>query len=343
MRGRVRSLVSAAALVLGVSVTGLVASTGTADASQPIVVGDCSTTVSGATGTPLAMSPDAVLAPVLNVVRAVPLVGPGLVDQVRTRVLAMGNIPLGALPSADTSISGGTISAAAVPRIRSAIQSIPLIGGVLGTIVGGVQSALSSGCGIVVNVVNQAAAPVQDGTKAVGKAVGDTGEKVVGGLVPGVGGSVPGGGNGGGGGNQGGGGSGPGSGNPGTNLPGPNQPPVGGYEGGEWSLYPPGLGSMGRWPMADYGSVPYAQAGLFAPSPGVRYGGSVPGYTPEFGILGADNKGDGVQAAGRAEALAPPESQKIALPVLLAVLALSVVTAALVRTWVLRKTPGAAL
>jgi hypothetical protein len=339
MRGRVRSLVSAAALVLGASVTGLVAGTGTANASQPIVVGDCSTTVSGETGTPLAMSPDAVLAPVLNVVRAVPLLGPGLVDQVRTRVLAMGNIPLGTLPSADTSISGGAISAAAVPRIRSAIQSIPLIGGVLGTIIGGVQSVLSSGCGIVVNVVNQAAAPVQDGTKAVGKAVGDTGEKVVGGLVPGVGGSAPGGG----GGTPGGGGSGPGAGNPGTNLPGPNQPPVGGYEGGEWSLYPPGLWSMGRWPMADYGSVPYAQAGLFAPSPGVRYGGSVPGYTPEFGILGADNKGDGVQAAGRAEALAPLEGQKIALPVLLAVLALSVVTAALVRTWVLRKAPGAAL
>jgi len=341
MRGRVRGLVSAAALVLGVSVTGL-AATGTANASQPIVVGDCSTTVSGETGTPLAMSPDAVLAPVLNVVRAVPLVGPGLVDQVRTRVLAMGNIPLGTLPSADTSISGSTISAAAVPRIRSAIQSIPLIGGVLGTIVGGVQSALSSGCGIVVNVVNQAAAPVQDGTEAVGKTVGETGKKVVGGVLPGVGGGGnPGGGSGGGGSTPGGGGSGPG--NPGTNLPGSNQPPVGGYEGGDWSLYPPGLWSMGRWPMADYGSVPFAQAGLFAPSPGVRYGGSVPGYTPEFGILGADNKGDGVQAAGRAEALTPPEGQKIALPVLLAVLALSVVTAALVRTWVLRKAPGAAL
>lgn len=342
MRGRVRSLVSAAALVLGIAVTGLVA-TGTASASQPIVVGDCSTTVSGETGTPLAMSPTAVLAPVLNVVRAVPLLGPGLVGQVNTRVSAMGNIPLGALPSADTSISGGTIAAAAVPRIRSAIQGIPLIGGVLGQIVGGVQGVLSSGCGIVVDVVNKVAAPVQDGTKAVGKVVGDTGEKVVGGLVPGVGGSLPGGG-GGGGGTPGGGGSGPGGGNPGTNLPNPDQPPVGGgYQGGQWSLYPPGLGSMGRWPMADYGSVPFAQAGLFAPAPGVRYGGSVPGYTPEFGILGADNKGDGVQAAGRAEALTPPEGQKIALPVLLAVLALSVVTAALVRTWVLRKAPGAAL
>jgi hypothetical protein len=339
MRGRVRGILSAAALIFGVSVTGLVGS-GVASASEPIVVGDCSTTVSGEPGTPLAMSPNAVLAPVVNIVRAVPLLGPGLANQVSTRVSAMGNIPLGAVPSADTSISGGSIAAAAVPRIRSAIQGIPLIGGVLGQIIGSVQGVLSSGCGIVVNVVNVVAAPVQDGTKAVGKAVGDTGKKVVGGLIPGVGGSAPGGGSGGGG-TPGGGGSGPG--NPGTNTPGPNQSPVGGYEGGAWSLYPPGLGSMGRWPMADYGSVPFAEAGLFAPAPGVRYGGSVPGYTPEFGILGAENKGDGVQAAGRAEALTPPEGQKIALPVLLAVLALSVVTAALVRTWVLRKAPGVAL
>ncbi|HEV7647177.1 MAG TPA: hypothetical protein VGP26_03360 [Actinophytocola sp.] len=337
-----RGLLSAAALVLGVSVTGLVGS-GTASASEPILVGDCSTTVSGETGTPLAMRPTAVLAPVLNIVRAVPLLGPALVNQVNTRVSAMGNIPLGTLPSADTSISGGTIAAAAVPRVRSAIQGIPLIGGVLGGIIGSVQGVLSSGCGIVVNVVNQVAAPVQDGTKAVGDTVADTSEKVVGGLIPGVGGSAPGGGNPGTGNPGGGGGSGPGAGNPGTNMPGPNQPPVGGYEGGQWSLYPPGLWSMGRWPMADYGSVPFAQAGLFAPAPGVRYGGSVPGYTPEFGILGADNRGDGVQAAGRAEALTPPEGQKIALPVLLAVLALSVVTAALVRTWVLRKAPGVAL
>jgi len=332
MRGRLRGLVATAALVLGASLTGLV-SGGTASASQPIVVGDCSTSVQGEAGTPLSMSPSAVITPVLNVVRAVPLVGPGLAGQVEARVLGMGNIPLGTLPGADTTISGGTIAAAAVPRIRSAIQSIPLIGGVLGQIVSGVQGALTSGCGIVVNVVNTAAAPVQDGTKAVA----ETSKKVVGAIVPGGGGSAPGGGTG----SPGGGG--PGAGNPGTNLPGPNQPPVGGYPPGGWSLYQPGLGDFGRWPMADYGSVPYAQAGLFSPSPGVRYGGSVPGYTPEFGILGTDNQGDGVQAAGRAEALTPPEGQKIALPVLLAVLALSVVTAALVRTWVLRRAPGAAL
>lgn len=333
MRGRVRGVVAAAALVLGISATGLLAS-GTASAAQPIVVGDCSTTVQGAPGTPLAMSPSAVLGPVMSVVNAVPLLGPGLADQIRARVSSMGNIPLGALPSADTTISGPTIAAAAVPRIRSAIQGIPLIGPVLGTVVSGVQSTLSSGCGIVVDVVNEVSEPVQDGAEAVG----DTAEKVVGGVT----GALPGGGGGG----PGGGGPGtevPGGGNPGTGMPGPNQPPIGGYQPGGWSLYEPGLWNFGRWPMANYGSVPFAQAGLYAPSPGVRYGGSVPGYTPEFGILGTDNQGDGVQAAGRAEALTPPEGQKIALPVLLAVLALSVVTAALVRTWVLRRAPGIAI
>jgi hypothetical protein len=331
-----RGFVAAAALALGMSVTGLLSS-GSASAADPIVVGDCSTTVQGEPGTPLAMSPTAVLDPVLNVVRAVPLVGPGLVSQVRARVSSMGNVPLGALPSADTSISGGTIAAAAVPRIRSAIQGIPLIGGVLGTIVGGVQGALSSGCGIVVDVTNKVAAPVQDGAKAVG----DASEQVVGGIIPGGGGGT-----GPGPGNPGseipGGGSGPGGGNPGTGMPGANQPPLGGVGPGEWSLYPPGVWSYGRWPMADYGSVPFAQAGLYSPAPGVRYGGGVPGYTPQFGILGTDKPGDGVQAAGRAEALTPTGGQKIALPVLLAVLALSVVTAALVRTWVLRRAPGMA-
>ncbi|MCA1655097.1 MAG: hypothetical protein LC635_01210 [Pseudonocardiaceae bacterium] len=90
--------------------------------------------------------------------------------------------------------------------------------------------------------------------------------------------------------------------------------------------------------MADYSAIPFARAGLFAPSPGVRYGGGVPGYSPEFGILGTDTPPhDGVSVAGRAEALNPPDGRRIAFPVLLAVLALSGVTAALVRTWVLRR------
>ena len=46
---------------------------------------------------------------------------------------------------ATTTITGGTIAAAVVPRIKAAIQTIPLIGGVLGQIVAGVQGVLDLG------------------------------------------------------------------------------------------------------------------------------------------------------------------------------------------------------
>ncbi|MDQ3787266.1 MAG: hypothetical protein M3422_08490, partial [Actinomycetota bacterium] len=108
-------------------------------------------------------------------------------------------------------------------------------------------------------------------------------------------------------------------------------------------LYQPGLWDFGRWPMADYSNIPFARAGLWAPAPGVRYGGGVPGYSPEFGIVGDTPPDDGVDVAGRAEAIDPPTGQRVEFPVLLAVLVLSCVTAALVRTWVLRKAPRPAL
>lgn len=101
--------------------------------------------------------------------------------------------------------------------------------------------------------------------------------------------------------------------------------------------------STGFAPMRDYSTIPMASAGIYSPSPGVRYGGQIPGYAPEFGILGADGQPvppNSVQNAGGAEAL-PGDgggfTEGTGLPVLLAVLALSGVTAALVRTWVLRK------
>ncbi|MFI6029110.1 hypothetical protein [Amycolatopsis magusensis] len=101
--------------------------------------------------------------------------------------------------------------------------------------------------------------------------------------------------------------------------------------------------STGFAPMRDYSTIPLASPGIYRPSPGVRYGGQIPGYAPEFGILGADGQPqspDGVRNAGGAEALASDSggfSEGTGLPVLIAVLALSGVTAALVRTWVLRK------
>jgi hypothetical protein len=106
--------------------------------------------------------------------------------------------------------------------------------------------------------------------------------------------------------------------------------------------------TTGYAPMRDYSGIPAVLPAFWAPSPAVQYGGEIPGYTPEPGSLSTGQpNGSGpqdtapVQNAGRAEALpdAPdPASFPLGLPALLAVLALSGVTAALVRRWVLRGT-----
>ncbi|PRX47667.1 hypothetical protein B0I33_105247 [Prauserella shujinwangii] len=117
---------------------------------------------------------------------------------------------------------------------------------------------------------------------------------------------------------------------------------------GSASLLPQGSGTGYAAPR-DYGDIPAAQApsaGIAVP-PDLRYAPSsgTPGETPEFGILGADGRdgSDGgrnadVRNAGNADALAADHSPgDVQLPMLLAVVALAGVTAALVRTWVLRK------
>ncbi|MGQ0839540.1 hypothetical protein [Actinokineospora sp.] len=315
----------------------LIAGSGTANAAPPIVVGSCAASIQGESGTPLSLSPTAVLDPVLRIVRAVPLLGPTLAGGVGNALSTMGNIPLGVIPEADTTISGGTISAAALPRIRSALAGIPLIGPVLGGVISGVQGALTSGCGIVVTVVNTVAAPIQEGAGAVADVVeqGSAALPIPGAVpnnpgAPGQPGTGPGG----------------GAGSPGSGggavqtppLPETNQNVIGGVPPSGLPLYDSSF-NFGRSPMSDfYSALPFAKAGFFSPSPGVRYGGAVPGYTPQFGILGLDTSTDGVQSAGRVDALGPVGGNQIAVSVLLAVLALSGVTAALVRTWVLRRT-----
>ncbi len=331
MRRRVRSISAAVALVLGACTASLLAGGGTANAAEPIVIGDCSTSVQGTPGQPVSLAPAAVLGVVTDAVRAVPLAGPPLAGAANRAFAALPPIPIGALPNGTGYISGGTIATAVVAQVRK----IPLLGPVLGAVVSTVQSTLTQICGVTVTGANAVAAPVQDGAAAVA----DASESAVGGLVPGGSGTPGGGGPGG-----------PNTGNPqqppgtggGAGMPAPNQPVGNGLPG--LGLYPSDLWYFGRSPMADYSSIPFARAGLFSPSPGVRYGGGVPGYTPEFGILGADQPlDDGVSVAGRAEALDPPADQRIEFPVLLAVLMLSCVTATLVRTWVLRNTPQPAL
>lgn len=125
-----------------------------------------------------------------------------------------------------------------------------------------------------------------------------------------------------------------------TGPTGPDDPsavtPAAGYRNPDqlW-LYTPAI-LTGRAPQRDYGDLPAAAPGAWSPSPALRYGDGVPGYTPQFGLIGARDD-TAMRTAGDAQALPLTSSGDIGLPVLLAVLALSVVTGTLVRTWVLRR------
>ena len=325
---RTKKFAAALALFFATSTAALLSGSTAAAAPPPIVIGSCATSVQGTPGQPVSLSPSAVLSPVVAAVRALdPL---GLIwPTVKSTFAAMPPIPIGALPTGTGYISGGTIANA----VNAQLRNIPVLGPILSTVTSSLQSTLTSMCGVTVTGVNAAAAPVQSGAESAADTANRAESQLIpggsgGGTLPGT--TKPGGGTG---------GSGPtGTGGSTTGPTLPNQPVLGGMSGSEldfsqflWS---------GRAPMVDYGGIPFARPGLFAPSPGIRYGGSVSGYTPQFGILGGSDK-DGVQVAGNAEALRAPSGTKIALPVLLAVFALSGVTAALVRTWVLRRAPAA--
>ncbi|WAL69937.1 hypothetical protein ORV05_33095 [Amycolatopsis cynarae] len=96
-------------------------------------------------------------------------------------------------------------------------------------------------------------------------------------------------------------------------------------------------------PRRDYGNIPAAVPGI-ALSPGDKYPSSAPVAglpTPEIGVLSGSNTPPGqadVRNTGNANALAAaPTTNTVQLPMLLAVVALAGVSAALVRTWVLRR------
>jgi hypothetical protein len=331
MRRRVKSFAAAIALVFATS-TAILLGGGTATAAEPIIIGDCSVNVHGTPGQPVSLAPAALFGIVTDVVRAIPLLGPPIAAEINKQLATLPPIPIGALPTGTGYITGGTIANSVIAELNK----LPLgLGVPLATFLSGMQNQLAQLCGVTVTGVNAAAAPVQDGAAAVADASQEATEK----LIPGSSGGAPA----------------PG-GKPGTNpgttpgasgasggTPAPNQPVTGGLSDLGLDLYQQGLWNYGRSPMADYSNIPFARPGMWAPSPGVRYGGAVPGYSPEFGIVGDTPPDDGVSVAGRAEAISPPTSQRVEFPVLLAVLALSGVTAALVRTWVLRRAPRAAL
>lgn len=321
-----RRLASLVAVAFVVATSSLLAGS-TASAATPVVIGSCATTVQGEPGTPIQLQPAAVLEPVVNVVRALDplnLITPG----VRSAFAALPPIPIGAIPTGTGFITAGQISNAVTAQLRK----IPLLGPIISLVADGVQKTFAGMCGVTVKAANTVAATSQDNTAAMADKANEAARNlgITGGAQPpGKPGTPPG--------SPGG----PPGGAPGGSPSGPNVPlfPGTGFPG--MSPWDQGWnwGSYGRSPMTDYSQIPFAQAGLYSPSPGVRYGGNVSGYSPQFGILGTDTPpSDGVQAAGHAESLRGLSGTRdIELPVLLAVLALSGVTAALVRTWVLRR------
>jgi hypothetical protein len=335
MRGRIGTLTTAATLMLATSSLGLAATAGTASAAAtPIVIGSCATSVQGEPGQPVSLSPSAVVQPVTNVLNAIPLLGPPLAQPFQKAFTALPPIPIGALPTGSGYISGATIANQVVAQLKN----IPLLGPVIGLLVGGVQQALTAGCGVAVQGANAVVAPIQNGTGALGGSTsggGSTGGTGGGGTT---GGGSTGGTTGGGTGGSTGGGTTGGTGGGGS----VNFPTSGGVSSGGVQLYQfTGTNSYdyGRVPLFSYTNLPFAVPGDFAPSPGVLYGGNVSGYAPQVGSLsGTSSAADGVQTAGRAQALPGSGSGSgVAAPVLIAVLALAGVTAALVRTWVLRR------
>lgn len=94
---------------------------------------------------------------------------------------------------------------------------------------------------------------------------------------------------------------------PGVTIPDANSPVIGGGSAPEFGGLPGNFFTPTGWAaMRDYGGIPVAGAGAFSPSPALRYGNQIPGYAPQFGLLGSDgkkNSGAGIQNAGRAEAL----------------------------------------
>lgn len=329
MRTRLTRLLGAAAVVFAVSAVGATAGSGSAAAAEPVVAGSCTATLQGVPGQPVSLSTAAVVDPVANLIRTVPLLGPPLAEPFKQTFTALPPIPVGSIPTGSGVITGGEIA----NKVVAELNKIPLLGPVIGILANTVQQTLASTCGITVRGVNAVVAPVQDGSKAIA----DASEQLTGqppGAPPAQ--QPPP-------------GTPPPAGQPGTPAPGngTGKPgnngggftPIGGVDIGDVPLYGtnPFGGNFGRVPLFGYGSLPFAMPGVYSPSPGVRYGGQIPGYTPGFGLSGSDP--NGVQTAGRAQAL--PSSGRmggVAAPVLLAVLALSCVTGALVRTWVLRRT-----
>ncbi|WP_326567315.1 hypothetical protein VSH64_36575 [Amycolatopsis rhabdoformis] len=276
-----------------------------------------------------------------------------------------------AAPATLTTTCGSTITAHPGDKVQIKTLLGPvdlgLVGKVSGVLTGAVDSVLGALCKVTVNVVDTVVAPVPVvGAPAAGalnqtvagttntlqQGVDSTQRALSGGAPaqqnPGSPQQPP--------------ATGPGApqgGNPAgqTPIPPVNSPLLplsgGGGGGGLGSLFPGFANfsnlpfSTGYAPMRDYSDIPMAMAGLFSPSPALRYGSQIPGYAPQYGLSNPGQPSAGnasVQNAGEAQALpltGDDHTNGLDWPVLVAVLALSGVSAGLVRTWVLRRMAAA--
>jgi hypothetical protein len=314
MGGHVGRVFAATAVVAATGGSALMLGAGTASAAP--LIGTCDSAVSGKAGTPVSVNTSSVLG------------GNGSI------------IPLGSVPQSGSK----TMS---VPT-KSLVSGLPLVGG----LVDGLLGQIGTSCDVTANALAPVTAPVQGLLGTVNNATGNVLKPVTDGLNNTVGGVLPGaqspgapGGSGGAAPQAPGAPGAPGGAAAGNRAPGQ----VGGIAGPAGRLpfdQVPAFGSLGSnftsvlSPSALYGNLPFVTSGMFQPT-GAGFGNQVPGFSPQFGMLGQNNQQGQVQNAGEAESLnapgTPSSSNDVGLPVLVAVLTLSGVTATLVRSWVLRR------
>ncbi|MCU1687233.1 MAG: Conserved putative secreted protein [Amycolatopsis sp.] len=237
----------------------------------------------------------------------------------------LGPVDFGAIGQVSATLSNviggvlGTLCNVTVNVVNTVVAPVPVIGAPAASAVNGVVAGTTKGLSdAAANGANSLSSqPAKQQPPAGGSPLSPTGgspagNTPVGGQAPG---SMP--------------------------IPDSNSPVLANGFGGLGSL--PLNFSTGYAPMRDYSTIPMAMAGVYAPSPGLRYGGQIPGYAPEFGLPGTggtNQDSSGIQNAGQAQALPAGDGTApgVGLPVLIAVLSLSGVSAGLVRTWVLRRT-----
>lgn len=299
------------AVVLAIGTGGALLGAGVADASSSVLADTCSGTLNGSPGDTAEMRQSAVIGPVTDVVRSIPLIGSGTANAVANAMNAKGPIPLGSFPaSGSRTVPGGQIAA----QVVNEVNSIPVLGPVLSIVDSGVTQKLGALCGMTLNAIplplppppvaaaptsrpasppSQAAPAPQNGTP--GQASAGQPPAPQPGVPVGVGSAIPG---------------------------------TGGL--GDYS----GLGTV---PSYDYGSLP----GMFT-APSIDYT-SLPGTgsTPD-GTPGTGQTDNPTNLAGAANPLFGASGQGIGMPVAVAVLALGGVTAGLVRAWVLRRSLASA-